>query len=269
VKENEPEQPEFDAAFFRALPERQDVVDIVKSRNFLLPERVKVFRHTGRNLIKRLKCAPDLAVQVCWCLRSGMSARACAIRFSMSPNSITAIRDALRDRGELEAVAKRVDSILDRFIELASERIEEGILMGEVHPGQLPIPLMAAIDKRSQRDAGMVLGTERTQGDALLENLQAAWELARRKAAFDSESKSTDAQVVDVQTSDSVDRVSDTSADTVPSGGRVPDGRRTEAETAAAEAGPAAPGAAEAGGGDRDFAGRQNDGCTGPENIGT
>ncbi len=269
MKEEKPEQPEFDAAFFRGLPERQDVVDLVKSRGFLLPERVKVFRHTGRNLIKRLKTAPDLAVQICWCLRSGMSARACAIRFSISPNSVTAIRDALRERGELEAVAKRVDSILDRFIELSSERIEEGILMGEVHPGQLPIPLMAAIDKRSQRDAGMVLGTERTQGDALLENLQAAWEIAKRKAAFDSESKRDGAQVVDAKVTYVAGGAADTAADTFLDGGQGAAGGRTEAERLADAGGQVAPSGAEAGGGDRDFAGRQNDGCTGPENFGT
>lgn len=269
MKEEQAEQPEFDAAFFRGLPERDDVVNLVKSRHFLLPERVKVFRHTGRNLVKRLKGAPELAVQICWSLRSGMSARACAIRYSISPNSVTAVRDALRERGELEAVAKRVDSILDRFIELSSERIEEGILMGEVHPGQLPIPLMAAIDKRSQRDAGMVLGTERTQGDALLENLNAAWELARRKAAFDSESKSKDAQVIDVQTSDGVRLESDTSPETFPSGGKSADGGRMDGVRAAVDRGQAARDGAEAGGGDRDFAGRQNDGCTGPENFGT
>lgn len=192
-------QQEFDAEFFRGLPERDDVVAVVRAPGFSLPPVRKVFRHTGRNLVRRLKCAPDLAVQIAWSLRSGMSARAVAIRFSISPNSVVQIRESLREKGELEAVAKRVDSILDRFIELSSERIEEGILMGEVHPGQLPIPLMAAIDKRSQRDAGMVLGTERTRAEVLLENLDSAWSAAKKLAAIDAESNALRAEVVEPQ----------------------------------------------------------------------
>lgn len=263
------EQPEFGPDFFRALPERPDVVAVVSSPHFSIPKEPKLFRHTGKNLIKRLKAAPDLALQICWALRSGASARAVAIRFSVSPNSVVAVRESLRERGELEAVAKRVDSILDRFIELASERIEEGILMNEVHPGQLPIPLMAAIDKRSQRDAGMVLGTERTQGEALLANLDSAWQAARKLATLDSESNAQRSEVVVHQSCYSLAVDVDTVSDTSAAGEEQVSGATGPAGAGGAEAVAGAKTGSKAGGGDREFPGRREGRCDGPENFTT
>lgn len=259
--EEKEEQKEFDAAFFRSLPERRDVVECVLSPAFLLPDGGKKFRHTGKNLIRKLKGAPELAVQICWSLRSGMSARAVAVTYSISPNSVVAIAEALRARGELEAVSKRVDSILDRFIWLSSERIEEGILNNEVHPGQLPIPLMAAIDKRSQRDAGVVLGTGRTEGAVVLENLDAAWELARR--AVESESNAKRGQVVDVQAVDVVSDGAATEVGTFPSGGQVAGRTSDGLEVDGGQ------GVQEAGGGGLSPAAAPIAPCTAPENFGT
>lgn len=250
---------------YRELPERQDVVDVVRGGTFLtLTEGRKLFRHTGKNLIKRLKSAPELAAQVCLALRLGMSARACALRFNMSPNSVVAVREALRERGELEAVSKRVDAILDDFIELAAERIKEGILMGEIHPGQLPIPLMAAIDKRSQRDAGVVLGTGRTEGELVASELEAKW--AAAKALLDLQSKAGAAQVVDVQVQDVAEAGADTLAGNSNAGFEVSSNGGTTADqvpgAAAAEGG-------EAGGGGSDSGARQDGRWAGPENFGS
>ena len=253
------EQKELDIC--ATLPEREDVVDCVRSAGFLLESGAKRFRHTGKNLVKRLQSAPELAQQVCLALRLGMSARGVAIKFGISPNSVQAIRLALRERGELEAVAKGVDRVLDEFIELAAERIKEGILLGQIHPGQLPIPLMAAIDKRSQRDAGVVLGTGRTEGSLVLENLDAAWELARR--AVESESNAKRGQVVDITASDVVSSGADTEADTFPSGGQV--AGRT-ADGLEVEGGQ---GSKEAGGGGLASAAAPITPCTTPENFGT
>jgi hypothetical protein len=256
------EQPELDIC--ATLPERDDVVDCVRSRGFLLDSGAKRFRHTGKTLVKRLQAAPELAQQICLSLRLGMSARAVAIKFSISPNSVQAIRLALRERGELEAVAKGVDRVLDEFIELAAERIKEGILLGQIHPGQLPIPLMAAIDKRSQRDAGVVLGTGRTEGDVALENLDAAWALARR--AVESQSNVSRSQVVDVQAADVISSVVDTSGATAVTGAeRVEVVGLGGGDGSAAAAG----NGAETGGGGPNGAGPADDRCKSPENFGT
>lgn len=263
----EDNQQQFDAEFFRSLPERPDLVDIVRAADFLLPPKAegKQFKHTGKIIIKRLKSAPELAMSICWALRSGMSARAVALAHRISPNSVATIAEALRDRGELEAVSKRVDSILDRFIWLASERIEEGILLGEVHPGQLPIPLMAAIDKRSQRDAGMVLGTGITQGEAALAEIEARWAAAKR--LVDLKSEATVAQVVDVHVLDVIPAVVDTSADTGPTAARAAGAGPVVGSTEAGAGARAAE--AEAGWGGSDSAGGQEPRLDAPENFGT
>lgn len=256
------EQQEMDIC--ATLPERDDVVECVRARGFLLDSGAKRFRHTGKTLVKRLQAAPELAQQICLSLRLGMSARAVAIKFSISPNSVQAIRLALRERGELEAVAKGVDRVLDEFIELAAERIKEGILLGQIHPGQLPIPLMAAIDKRSQRDAGVVLGTGRTEGDVALENLDAAWRLA--KLAVESQSNVSSSQVVDVQVCVSIPTAVDTSAATGAGGAERGEG----SVSAGGEAGELAAGTgAEVGGGGSLGPDPLDDQCKSPENFRT
>lgn len=267
----EESQQQFDAEFFRSLPERPDVVDLVRAGDFLLPSKAdgKQFKHTGKIIIKRLKSAPELAMSICWSLRSGMSARAVALAHRISPNSVATIAEALRERGELEAVSKRVDSILDRFIWLASERIEEGILLGEVHPGQLPIPLMAAIDKRSQRDAGMVLGTGITQGEAALAEIEARWAAAKRLVDLKSEADCV--QVFDVKACDIGVPVLDTSADTLPAA--VPAAVRAAGAEQLVGSADACPGArseaVEGGGGGSASGGGQEPRLDGPENFGT
>jgi hypothetical protein len=117
---------------------------------------------------------------------------------------------------------------------------------------------MAAIDKRSQRDAGVVLGTGRTEGDVALENLDAAWALARR--AVESHSNVSRSQVVDVQVDVSIPAAVDTSVDT-----GVVGAERVEV----VELGGGDGSAAAAGGGGSNGAGPADDRCKSPENFGT
>jgi hypothetical protein len=161
-------------------PERHDIVAMIRGRSFLPINAPKVFSHSGKLLIRRLKADQVGCEMLCWAVKSGLSARYIAYRFGISPNSVVNVRDAMTERGELEAVGKRIDRLLDRFVELGYERINEGVVSGEIHPGQLPIPVLAGDDKRRQRDAGMVVGTDRTQAAVTMEQVLLEAAVARR-----------------------------------------------------------------------------------------
>jgi hypothetical protein len=132
-------------------------------------------------LIRKLKADPETCEAICWAIAVGLAAREIARRFGISPNSVVAVREAMTERGELEATGKRIDRLLNAFVEVGYERILEGTLNGEIHPGQLPIPVLAADDKRRQRDAGMVVGTERTVAEVTVEHIVLEQEMMRRQ----------------------------------------------------------------------------------------
>jgi hypothetical protein len=183
------EQPELlDAASY---PERHDMVAMIRARSFLPQKAPKVFSHSGKLLIKRLKADQVGCEMLCWAVKLGLAARYIAWRFGISPNSVVNVRQAMTERGELEAVGKRIDTLLDRFVEVGYERITEGVLSGEIHPGQLPIPVLAGDDKRRQRDAGMVVGTDRTQAAVTAEQVMLAVAMARRAIESGSDARAS------------------------------------------------------------------------------
>jgi hypothetical protein len=183
------------------LPIRPDLEAMVRARSFLRADPVKVFTHSGKIVIRRLLNDEQTAEQICAAICLGLSARLIGRRFSISPKSVVAIREAMEERGELAPVRLRVQRKLDRVIELGLERWEEGILAGEIHPGQLPIPTLAAIDKRGQLDAGIVPGTDRTVGEVTLEQILAARAVARLAAEGRSDAnprKPAESEVIEV-----------------------------------------------------------------------
>jgi DNA-binding Lrp family transcriptional regulator len=178
-------------------PERPDIVQMVRCRSFIADKPpAKVFRHSGKILFKRLRADPETCEALCWAIKLGMSAREVARRFGMSPNSVVQIREAMDERGELEAIGRRIDRRLNQFVELGYEVIIEGAATGAIHPGQLPIPVLAADDKRRQRDAGMVVGTERTQAAVTMEQVMLAAALARRAIESGSDARAAKAKQI-------------------------------------------------------------------------
>ena len=153
-------------------PERLDVLDYIANRpKSTVPTR---YRHTGRRFFRRIQQCPALAEMVITGLRMGMSIRLLSLRIGVAPKTLAAARRLLTERGELPPVRRRVDRLLDEFVEEGLEYALEGIRSGKTHPGQIPIPALAGFDKMSQRDAGIVVGTDRTQEETALARLEAA-----------------------------------------------------------------------------------------------
>lgn len=176
------------------LPERDDVVALVRSRTFLdAPKRP---RHTGKIILKKLRSDEELARTVCLMLRAGVSQRLVAKRNGMSTHSVALIVEAMRDRGELASVRIHCDRLLDQYVEVGLERVIDGIQHEEIHPGQLTIPVLAAWDKKSQRDAGMVAGTNRTIAEVTVEALLASYDLACEAQSKGSACKQLDGKVL-------------------------------------------------------------------------
>jgi hypothetical protein len=247
-------QPElFDES---SLPIREDLVEMVRGRSFLKKGANDTARFSGKIVIRQMLSDEEKCEQVCLCLSMGLSPRLIGKRFSMSPRSVVNIRDAMEERGELASVSKRIRKQLDRFVELGLERMVEGVLTGEIHAGQLPIAVLAAIDKKGQLEAGVVPGTEITVGDAAESNVRAAWAALRRArealAASDPEAGAKDAQVVDITTLPASQALPDTALDTAQAAGAV----TPAAEPSASEATSPTTSAAQAdgGGGGYDFA---------------
>lgn len=165
VSNAETEQPFlFDA---KLLPVRQDLVLMVKE---------KAHEFTGKILGKDA----ELCRAICADLMTGLSGRKIAKKYRISRNSILGIERIMRERGELEPLKKAILQQLDDIIYIGLERIKEGIAEEEIHPGQLPIPISALIDKKGQLEAGLVPGTERSVAEVTAEQVQAAFEAMKR-----------------------------------------------------------------------------------------
>ena len=143
------------------LEERPELLAEIEARPVCTEGRR--YRHTGRRFLKKLLDDGNLAEFVLEGFRSGMSARLLAMRCGVAPVTLARARALLTERGELIPVRTRIDRLLDDFVEEGIEYCLEGMRNGVTHPGQLSIPVLAAYDKRSQRDAGLVPGTERTR----------------------------------------------------------------------------------------------------------
>jgi hypothetical protein len=184
------------------LPDRSDLVEMVKGRSFLREMAPDRARFSGKIVIRQMLNDEELCEAVCTAILAGLSARLIGKRFGLSPRSVANIRDAMADRGELAPVRTRIQRKLDRVTELGLECVEDGLLRGEIHPGQAWIPVLATVDKREQLAVGMVPGTERTVAGVTLEQVLAEHAAAKAKAASpDRRSEGTATQPVDVQSS--------------------------------------------------------------------
>lgn len=226
VWESQPELPAL-----TRVEERPDVVAMVEARSFVGQKPPRVFTRTGKILLKELRSDEEYCVALCFALRLGMSARLVASRFRISRASLAAVRHAMTERGELAPVRTRVDRLLDDMVEEGMEHVLDGIRTGKIHPGQLSIPVLAAYDKKAQRDAGIVVGTQRTVAAVTTEQLLA--ELAALEAIADSGSAA--GPVIPVQT-EAVPAV-DTGVDTAPGPVPAPSGGADPAAAAAAAPG--------------------------------
>lgn len=206
-------------------PERPDVLDTIRKQPVGGPAR---WRHTGRRFFKKLAESPSLAEMVWTGLRMGLSVRLLAHRCGVSPNTLSEARRLMEERGELEAVRRRIDRRLDEFCEEALEYALEGVRSGRTHPGQISIPALAAYDKRAQRDLGVVPGTELVVGEVIEANARAAWAAVRRArlAAIESESIAEGAQVLDVTETVKTCLATDTSLATAQAVRQVTEGDR-------------------------------------------
>jgi|SRR5689334_3679132 len=184
------------------LPLRPDVEELVASKS-CVGEAKKVFTYSGKLMLRRVLSCPELAEGVCTALMMGLSVRLIAKRFGLSTRSVINCRKAMTDRGELASVRSRVAQKLDLVIEQGLERWLEGILDGTIHPGQLPIPTLAALDKKAAIDAGLVGDTGVGEAELLLRQVRAAKELydLAQASASDTPSTGSPADVVDVESS--------------------------------------------------------------------
>jgi hypothetical protein len=181
------------------LPVRDDLVAMIGERSFL-PSRVQP---RGRTLIKRMLNDEELCEGICLALLSGLSVRLIGKRFGLSPKSVAAARDLMEERGELAPVRTRIQRRLDRVTELGLECVEDGLLNGEIHPGQAWIPALASVDKREQLSVGLVPGTERTRASVTVEQVRAEFALAAALLeSSDSGSLANGKQAIDSQARD-------------------------------------------------------------------
>jgi transposase-like protein len=169
------------------LPARIEVVEMIEARSFVDREHAEALRmkfkgFTGKILLRELLSNEEMATALCLALQSGMSERLVAKRFGISTHSIPRIKFAMQERGELAAIRRRVDALLDRFVEVGFETIIEALLSGQMNPNSVSIAVIAADDKRRQRDAGLVPGTERTEEDITLAKVQAQFALLKERA---------------------------------------------------------------------------------------
>jgi hypothetical protein len=160
-------------------PERPDLLDTIAARpSSPAPLR---WRHTGERFFTKMCADGDLAEQVCSGLACGCSVRLLARRLGVSPKTLAACRRLLTERGELAPVRRRVDALLDEFVEEGFEYGLEGMRTGVSHPASLSIPVLAAYDKMAQRDAGLVSGTDRSEEEITVERVNARLELMRQR----------------------------------------------------------------------------------------
>lgn len=162
----------------KCLPLRPELVALVKDKDFT---------HTGK-IVGR---DAELCRAVCRDLIAGLSGRKVAVKYKISRNTVLAIENVMRERGELEPLRKRVLIQLEDCIYLGLERIQEALATDQINAGQLPIPVMAMIDKKAQLEAGIVPGTQRTEKEITAESLRLELERIRQM-------KQVGAPVIDV-----------------------------------------------------------------------
>jgi hypothetical protein len=118
------------------LPVRDDMVEIVRTGRYV---------HTGARLLDNEERTQLVVNRLC--LRHGVER--IARDMGISPNSIRKMRACLVAQGKMDGFVKRFTSKVEDTLEAGLEAFYQGILSGEVHPGQLPVGLGILFDKRA------------------------------------------------------------------------------------------------------------------------
>lgn len=186
--------------------------------------RKKSFIRTGKILGKEPQRCRAICLDIIYGRSSGlMSDRQIAAKHRVSRNDFAAILAVMAARGELEPLTKQINSLLDMNTMLMGVRINEGLLEGTIHPGQIPIPWLYAMDKRAQRDAGLVQGTEVPVGDVAEANIRAYFSILERiESATESRSDARPTEPVDITPATSSPAAADTPANTPAPGAGDP-----------------------------------------------
>lgn len=145
------------------LPERPDLVQMVKWGEH------RAF--TGEKISKD----KELCRAICTDLILGLSGRAIARKYEVSRNTVVAIEHLMRNNGELESVKAHVLNQLSQVITVGLDEWLHALQTGKIPAGQIPIPVLAALDKKAQLEAGVVLGTGRTEKELSVDDLESAW----------------------------------------------------------------------------------------------
>lgn len=121
---------------YDSLPVRPDIVQIVAQNRY---------HHTGARLLDN----EELTARVVERLSLGHGVERIARDLTISPHSIRAARAELVSQGKMAGFVKRFVVKIEDILEAGLSRYMDGILSGEVHPGQLPVGLGILSDKRS------------------------------------------------------------------------------------------------------------------------
>lgn len=164
------------------MPERPDLVQMV---------RKGVHKFTG----ERLSRDEELCRSVCADILLGLSGRAIARKYHISRSSVVSIEHVMRETGQITSVKAHVLELLSKVATVGLEEWLDALETGKIAPGQIPIPVLAALDKKAQLEAGIVLGTQRTERELSTDDLAAAWERAKAAGtAVEVEQRPVDSQ---------------------------------------------------------------------------
>lgn len=93
----------------------------------------------------------ELCRAICTDLILGVSRRLIAKRYGVSRNTVTAIREVMEKRGELEPLKEEIMRRLNRCVIYSLENLEQALSDDAIAPGSLPIATAVLLDKK--RDA--------------------------------------------------------------------------------------------------------------------
>lgn len=118
------------------LPLREDLVQLV---------RTEAYRHTGARLLDN----EAKALRLVELLLGNWGLKRISEEMRVSVHSVRAAREALVAQGKLAPYKSRVVAKIEDIIELGLDKYHEGLLNGEVSPGQIPVGVGILSDKRA------------------------------------------------------------------------------------------------------------------------
>lgn len=195
-----------------SLDERPDIVEAVKEGPAV---------YSGKIVGKDLELVRGVVADVL----KGVSDRKIAAKWHVSRNTIVRCEMILRERGELEPLAKRVGDDLTEILLLLGSDIKSDILAGRIHPNSKGLLYCQIFDKKVAHAAGVVPGTGRTISELRAADVRVELEAQLRQLQdspdLESGAVSLKGQQIDVETQDStgLSTVESTTAGNVPNAG--------------------------------------------------